>query len=166
MHAGTNDVHENAWVTDVVKRIIDIGLMCRSFGVNDVSISSVLPCKDISLNKITDEINNLLKNMSEFNSFKFIFHKIIDLNMLCHNNLHLGPVGTFLLTKHFADGFHGADWQFWPLINDINKDNNDVHQGINVVNDQAQRTLSQVLVKDLKMTCCFYVNWKKAITMD
>ena len=33
------------------------------------------------------------------------------------------------------------------MINDINKDNNDVYQGINVVNDQAQRTLSQVLLK-------------------
>ena len=68
-------------MTDVAKRIIDIGVMCKSFGVNDISISSVLPCKDI-LNKIIDEINNLLKNMYEFNSFKFIFHKNIDLNVL------------------------------------------------------------------------------------
>ena len=96
-------------MTDVVKRIIDIGVMYRSFGVNDISISSVLPRKDISLNKIIDEINNLLKNMCEFNSFKFIFHKKIDLNMLCHDNLHLGPVGTFLLTKNFGDVFNGAD---------------------------------------------------------
>ena len=94
---------------DVAKRIIDIGVMCKSFGVNDISISSVLPRKDISLNKIIDGINNLLKNMCEFNSFKFIFHKNIDSNMLCHHNLHLGPVGTFLLTKNFADVFNGAD---------------------------------------------------------
>ena len=67
----------------MAKIIIDKGLMCKSFGVNDISISSVLLCKNISLNKITDEINNLLKNMSEFNSFKFIFHKIIDLNRYC-----------------------------------------------------------------------------------
>ena len=40
--------------------------------------------------------------MCEFNSFKLIYHKNIDLNMLCHNNLNLGPVGMFLLTKHFA----------------------------------------------------------------
>ena len=66
---------------DVAKRIIDIGVMCKSFGVNDISISSVLPRKGI-LNKIIDEINNLLKNMYEFNSFKFIFHKNIDLNVL------------------------------------------------------------------------------------
>ena len=109
INAGTNDIHENARVTDVPKRIIDIGVMCKSFGVNDISISSVLPRKGISLNKIIDEINNLLKNMCEFNSFKFIFHKKIDLNMLCHDNLHLGPVGTFLLTKNFADVFNGAD---------------------------------------------------------
>ena len=68
-------------MTDVAKRIIDIGVMCKSFGVNDISISSVLPRKDI-LNKIIDEINNLLKNMYEFNSFKFIFHKNIDLSVL------------------------------------------------------------------------------------
>ena len=72
----------------MAKRIIDIGVMCKSFGVNDISISSVLPCKDISLNKIIDEINNLFKNIYEFNSFKFIFHKNIDLNMLCHDNPH------------------------------------------------------------------------------
>ena len=109
IHAGTNDVHENARATDVAKKSIEIGVMCKSFGINDISISSVLPRKDISLNKIIDEINNLLKNMCEFNSFKFIFHKNIDLNMLCHNNLHLRPVGTFLLTKNFADVFNGAD---------------------------------------------------------
>ena len=34
-----------------------------------------------------------------------------------------------------------------PLINATNNDNIEVHQGTNVVNDQAQRTLSQVLVK-------------------
>ena len=80
--------------------------------------------------------------MCEFNSFKFIFYKNIDLNMFCHDNLHLRPVGTFLLTKNFADVFNGADWQFWPLINEINNDNIEVCQGINVHNDQAQRTVS------------------------
>ena len=33
----------------------------------------------------------------------------IDLNMLRHDNRHLGPVGTFLLTKNFPDGFNGAN---------------------------------------------------------
>ena len=102
IHAGTNDIHENAQATDAVKRIIDIGVMCKSFRVNNISISSALPGKDISLNNIIDKINNLLKNMRKFNSFKFIYHNNIDLNMLCHDNLHLGPVGGFLLTKYFA----------------------------------------------------------------
>ena len=84
----------------MAKKIIDIGVMCKSFGVNNISISSVLPHKDISLNNTIDEINNLLKNMCKFNSFKFIYHNNIDLNMLCHDNLHLGLVGTFLLTKN------------------------------------------------------------------
>ena len=65
----------------MAKRVIDIGVTCKSFVVNDISILSVLPRKDISLDKIIDEINNLLKNMCEFNSFKFIYHKNIDLNM-------------------------------------------------------------------------------------
>ena len=91
----------------MAKRIIDIGVMCKSFEVNDISISSVLSRKDISLNKIIDEINNLLKNMCKFNSFKFVFHKNVDLNMLCHDNLHLGPVGTFLLTNFAV--FNSAD---------------------------------------------------------
>ena len=30
---------------------------------------------------------------------------------------------------------------------------------------QVQRTLNQVLVKNLKMTCCFYVNRRKAIIL-
>ena len=33
------------------------------------------------------------------------------------------------------------------MINETNNDNIEVHQGTNVVNNQAQRTLSQVLVK-------------------
>ena len=109
LRAGTNAVHENARAIDVAKRIIDIDVICDSFEANDISISSVLLRKDISLNKIIDEINNLLRNMCEFNSFKFIFHKNIDLDMLCHNNLHLGPVGTFLLRKIFADIINGTD---------------------------------------------------------
>ena len=55
-------------------------------------------------------MNNLLKNVCELNSFKFIFHKNIDLNMLCHANLQLGPIGIILLTKNFAAVFfNGAD---------------------------------------------------------
>ena len=105
--------------------------------------------------------------MCEFNSFKFIFYKNIDLNMFCHDNLHLRPVGTFLLTKNFADVFNGARRLIvLAFDNEINKNNIDVHQGINVDNDQSQRVLSQVLVKDLKMTCCSYVNGKKPITID
>ena len=83
--------------------------MCKSFEVNDISISSVLLRRDISLNKIIAEINNFLKNMCEFHSFKFIYHKNIDLNMLCHNNLHLRLVGMFLVTKNFADVFNVVD---------------------------------------------------------
>ena len=33
------------------------------------------------------------------------------------------------------------------MINETNNNNIEIHQGTNVVNDQAQRTLSQVLVK-------------------
>ena len=47
--------------------------------------------------------------MCEFNYFKFTFHKYIDLNMLCNDNLHLEPVGTFLHTKNVADVFNGAE---------------------------------------------------------
>ena len=65
------------------------------------------------------------------------------MNMLCHDNLHLGSVGTFSPTKNFADVSNGADWQFWPSINKINNDNIEVHQGINVVNDQAQSSSIQ-----------------------
>ena len=74
--------------------------MCKSFEVNDTSIS---------LNKVIYEINNLLKNICEFNSFKFIYHKNIDLNKLCYNNLHLRLVRMFLVTKKFADVFNVAD---------------------------------------------------------
>ena len=74
--------------------------MCKSFEVNDTSIS---------LNKVIYEINNLLKNICEFNSFKFIYHKNIDLNMLRYNNLHLRLVRMFLVTKKFADVFNVAD---------------------------------------------------------
>ena len=43
IHAGTNGVHENARATDVAKRIIDTGVTYKSFRVNNISISSVLP---------------------------------------------------------------------------------------------------------------------------
>ena len=49
INAGTNEVYENARAIDVVERVIDIGVMCKSLGVNGICISSLLPRKDISL---------------------------------------------------------------------------------------------------------------------
>ena len=67
IHGGTNDFSHNKLHTtqphDLAKKVIVIHNVCKSFGIAKIASSSVLPCKDLELQKHIVETNNYLKDL-------------------------------------------------------------------------------------------------------
>ena len=74
IHGGTNDFSSyKLHITqphDLAKKLIDIGNVCKSFGVKKIAISSILPHKDQECQKCIDQTNNYLKDLCGF----MVFH--------------------------------------------------------------------------------------------
>ena len=85
------------------KKLIDIGNVCKSFGVKKIAISSILPRKDQECRKRIDETNNYLKDLCGFYGFSFIDNSSIIEN---HDEIHLNKVGSFLLGQNFVGHFN------------------------------------------------------------
>ena len=73
---GSNDIAESKIkqinLDDLAQKIIDIGLKCRSYGVRNIAISSILVRSSIRLNQIILKVNNILKVLCATNGFNFI----------------------------------------------------------------------------------------------
>ena len=110
IHGGTNDFSSNKLhITrphDLAKKLIDIGNVCKSFGVKKIAISSILPRKDQECQKRTDETNNYLKDLCGFYGFSVIDNSSITENYLHHDEIHLNKVGSFLLGQNFVGHFN------------------------------------------------------------
>ena len=110
IHGGTNDFSSNKLhITrphDLAKKLIDIGNVCKSFGVKKIAISSILPRKDQESQKCIDETNNYLKDLYGFYGFSFIDNSSITENYLHHDEIHLNKVGSFLLGQNFVGHFN------------------------------------------------------------
>ena len=65
IHIGSNDITESKIkqinLDDLTRRIIDIGLKCRSYGVRNIAISSILVRSSVRLNHVISKVNNILK---------------------------------------------------------------------------------------------------------
>jgi len=79
IHIGPNDISTHADPLKIANDIIKIGWQCRSFGVDEVFISSVLIRKDMELNVIIRQINEYLKSFCEEAGFYFIDHSLINM---------------------------------------------------------------------------------------
>ena len=103
IHGGTNDFSSNKLhITrphDLAKKLIDIGNVCKSFGVKKIASSSILPRKDQECQKRIDETNNYLKDLCGFYGFSFIDNSSITENYLHYDEIHLNKVGSFLLDQ-------------------------------------------------------------------
>lgn len=53
------------WPHDLAIKIINIGNVCKSFGMARIAISSILPPKDLKHKKLTDE-KNFLRDLRGF----------------------------------------------------------------------------------------------------
>ena len=114
VHGGMNDISCNklhtTWPHDLAKKKINISNVCKSFGIAKITISSVLPQKDLELQKHVFERNNYLKDLCGFYGFSFINNGNITENYLHHDEMHLNKVGSFLLGQNFVSnsGFKGV----------------------------------------------------------
>ena len=92
------------------KKIINISNVRKWFGIAKIATFSVLPHKDLELQKCAVETNNYLKDLYGFYSFLFIKNSNITENYLHHDEIHLTKVGSFLLGQNFVSHFNKSFW--------------------------------------------------------
>ena len=105
LHIGSNDItktnYDNVTAKDLGQQIVSIPKKCRSFGVNNIAVSSILIRKNMSINKIIKKVNEEISSMCAANGFHFICNDMIDVNMIWKDGLHLTDNGTKVLANIF-----------------------------------------------------------------
>ena len=102
IHVGTNDIVANANPKEIANNIINTGLKCRSYGVNNVFISSILVKKNPSLNIVIRHTNDLIRDLCERNGLCYINNDIITTDYLWKDGIHLKDTGTHILSSNFS----------------------------------------------------------------
>ena len=106
IHIGSNDITDSKIkqinLDDLAQRIIDIGLKCRSYGVHNIAISSILVRSSICLNQIILKVNNILKVLCATNGLNFICNDEIGREMVSKDGLHLTNDGIAMLADNFT----------------------------------------------------------------
>ena len=88
-------------VEDLAQRIIDTGKKCKSYGVNNIPISSILIRKNHEVNEVIKKVNNSLTALCLEQDFTFICNSTIARAMLWRDGLHLTNEGTNMLSNNF-----------------------------------------------------------------
>ena len=117
VHIGSNDItkfnYSKVDVEDLAQRIIDVGKKCKSYGVNNIAISSILVRKNYDVNEVIKKVNNLLKTLCLEQGFTFICNSAIAREMLWRDGLHLTNEGKNMLSNNFLQYLKNV-----PLGND------------------------------------------------
>ena len=74
---------------------------CKSYGVSNIAISSILVRKNNKINEVIKKVNNLLKTLCLEQGFTFICNGTIARAMLWHDGLHLINEGVNMLSNNF-----------------------------------------------------------------
>ena len=97
----TKTNYDNVNAEDLGQRIVNIAKKCRSFGVNNIAISSILMRKNMSINKIIKKVYEEISSMCAANGFHFICNDMIDVSMVWKDGLHLTNNGSKALANNF-----------------------------------------------------------------
>ena len=107
IHVGCNnvtkDMKDKLNVKELSKNIVDIGLKCKAYGVNEVIISSILVKKDRNLTKLIRQVNDILRDECKKLEFSFICNDNISADYLWGDGIHLLDQGTYILGNNFVD---------------------------------------------------------------
>jgi len=122
IHIGVNDILQKGTsdgglsanvITEVSQSIIKCGELCRSCGVNNICISSVLPFKGRRAKLTVNQINSNLAKLCEEMCFDFLLNDNIVFdnsksdNLLFHTDgLHLNDLGREVLIDNFSNYMH------------------------------------------------------------
>ena len=106
IHCGTNDLSprpEKPVLTpaEIVNEIEKIGIKCKSAGINDIIISSIITRKDVDVEVKRISVNTLTKSMCQRNGFKFLSNDNISKSQLWKDGLHLSQRGLNSLANNF-----------------------------------------------------------------
>ena len=126
IHVGANDIFQlggkegrltDEQIKEVCGNVLTCGMICKEYGTNKVSISSVLPgkSKDFTLSSIF--INNALEKLCEEVGFDFIrnvniiYEKPTEENegLFYRDGLHLNDDGRQILMQNFIDYLNNHD---------------------------------------------------------
>ena len=106
IHIGSNDITESKIkqinLDNLAQKIIDTDLKCRSYGIHNIAISSILVRSSIRLNQVISKVNNILKVLCATNGFNFICNDEIGSEMAWKDGLHLTNYGTAMLADNFT----------------------------------------------------------------
>ena len=87
IHVGTNDFLKHANHIDITNNIIQIGLRCRTYGVNEILISSIVLKNNARLNAIIRRFHDMVQKFWMKNNFHFVemmsLPQIIRVKMVC-----------------------------------------------------------------------------------
>ena len=86
----------------MAQKIIDIGVKCRSYGVRNIAILSILVRSSIHWNQIILKVNNILKVLCATNDFNFICDDEIGREIVWKDGLHLTNDETVMLADNFT----------------------------------------------------------------
>ena len=131
IHVGKNDILNHANHENIAHSIINIGLDCKTNGVDEVLISSILVKKNPNVTAIVRGVNGMLRDLCKKNGFSFICNDVITTNYLWKDGVHMQDMGTHIFSNHFLkflnysiDGnFHNRlRLNYSPQTNDVSSD--------------------------------------------
>ena len=100
-HVGKNDILNHAKHENIAHSIINIGLDCKTNGVDEVLISSILVKRNPNLTAIVRRVNDMLRDLCKKNGFSFICNDVITTNYLWKDGVHMQDNGTHIFSNHF-----------------------------------------------------------------
>ena len=97
--------------------IIDIGKMCRQYGVKDVMFSSIIVKKNIKLGNTISQVNGVLNKKCEENGLNVVSNGNILQKHLCKDGVHLTDEETNICAGNIVDYIkHFILKEFWNEV--------------------------------------------------
>ena len=127
VHVGSNDVtfynEEFSTPEEVAEKILRVGEMCKSYGVNNIAISSVLIKKNLKLGKFVRNVNLALEKLCHSKGFQFINNDNIFSTLVSDDGVHLTKPGINILMENLISFVNNNLWCLEGLIvNDNTQD--------------------------------------------
>ena len=97
IYIGSNKItksnYNNINTEELPHRTINIALKCRSYGVSNIAVSSILKRSCFNINQVIYQVNNILKRSYRKNDFSCICNNLVNENYLWNDDLRLTNKG-------------------------------------------------------------------------